>query len=92
MKNLLLVFSLFAAGARAEVGIDDGTSAVIFKIDGKVASAVDAAKSASGHEIEKCTPIKGAVSSSGAAAVAFKCKTVVLVYNVKTGTPHWKNK
>jgi len=94
MNKLLTVIMILTLNqiAYAEVGIDDNKSTAIFKIDGKVVSAVDAAKAAPTHEIEKCTPIKGAESVSGGEVLAVKCKVVILVYNTKTGTPHWKNK
>lgn len=91
--NGLILFTLISAGmyAKAEVVVEETTSNAIFMINGRQSSPVDAQNAArtSSNKVEKCTPIKGAITSDG--KPAYKCKVVALVINPKTGTTKWKN-
>ena len=90
--TLIAIWMWFSGPVHAEVVVDQGDSKYIFKIDGKPVSPAQAAKSAESNEIERCSPIKGALSADGKDAVAYKCKIVVLSYSARTGIPHWKVK
>ena len=100
VKSVLIVLGLlFAIGttlgftaAHAEiVQFEESGAGVVFKIDGKQASAPEAVQAAPKHVIEKCTPVKGALALDGKTSVlAYKCKIVALMYNPKTGMPKWK--
>lgn len=94
MKQLLLTAMLLTlcAQASARTMVDSGTNNAVFKLDGKVVSPVEASQGSDNHDIEKCTPIKGALSADGSEALAYKCKFVVRVINPKTGNSTWKSK
>ena len=88
-----LVVLLCSGGlVHAEVSVDKGESKYIFKVHGQIVSPVKAAELAPTEEVERCAPVKGAVTESGQDAIAYKCGAVKLEYSAKTGVPHWKKK
>ncbi len=93
IKSILVAILLTGAISHADVIVEESGTKAIFKINGVPASPVDAQSAArdTSKRIERCTPIKGAVSASGGETAAYKCKFVVLVINPKTGTTKWKN-
>lgn len=93
VHTLSILCATVAINASADVIVEESGTKAIFKINGHQSSPVDAQDAArnNSNRIERCTPIKGAVSASGGETVAYKCKFVVLVINPKTGTTKWKN-
>lgn len=92
MNKLLVVSMVMAccAVASARVSVEESGSKAIFKVSGKAVSPVDAQGAAVGDApIERCTPIKDAMTSDG--NPAYRCKRVQLTINPKTGTTKWKN-
>lgn len=90
---IVLVMQLVGgAYSRAEVVMGSDSNPYIFKVEDKIVTPAEAVKSADSHEVTRCTPIKGATTAKGDAAVAYKCKVVVLEYSPKSGIPHWKVK
>ncbi len=91
---LFIAVSLFCLISKAHAEViqfEESGAGVVFKIDGKQASAPEAVQAAPKHVIEKCTPVKGALALDGKTSVlAYKCKIVALMYNPKTGMPKWK--
>lgn len=92
ITGMLIGLTLVSLHSHAEVSVDQGNSKYIFKVAGKIVSPVKAAELAPTNEIERCSPIKDALTEDGQAAAAYKCKAVKLEYSAKTGTPHWKTK
>ena len=90
---LSATIGLSASPAAADVVIEEPGSKAIFKVNGKKASPVEAQEASRNDQnlIERCMPIKGAVSLDGNEAFAYRCKIVVLVINSKTGTTKWKS-
>lgn len=92
MKHLLIM-SLLLTGmsATAEVIVEESGSKAIFRVNDKNVSPVDAQEAArnNSNKVERCSPIKDAMTSDG--NPAYRCKRVVLVINPKTGTTKWKN-
>lgn len=88
---LSLVLLYASAHARADVVIAEPGSNVLFYVDGKQASALEAKHAAetSKSKIERCSPIKDAKTSDG--KPAFRCKQVIESVNPKNGNTTWKN-
>lgn len=86
-------FVIGCQSVSAEVIVEESGSKAIFKVSGAQVTPVQAQEAARSPNarVERCTPIKGAVSASGGEVGAYKCKFVVLVINPKTGTTKWKN-
>ena len=82
----------FSAAHAEVVAFEESGANTVFKIDGKVSTPVEALAAAPKHQIEKCTPIKGAMDVNGKSIGAVKCKVVVLMFNPKTGMPKWKTR
>ncbi len=91
MKQLLTVLlALTALNASAEVIVEESGSKATFHVNGRQVSPVDAQEAArSNGTVERCMPIKDAITSDG--KPAYKCKRVALVINPKTGTTKWKS-
>ena len=92
MLKFTFLALVFAFNSHAVVLIDNGTTEVYFKIDGKKASAVEAAMaSKTDKKIERCSPKKGDFENeAGKTDHVFACKIVDLVINNKTGASKWK--
>lgn len=87
----MIALAVISIQATAEVVVQETTSNSIFMVNDRQASPVDAqeASRTASNKVERCTPIKGAITSDG--KPAFKCKRVNLVINPKTGTTKWQS-
>jgi len=95
MRTLGLILTLMlmwaTSHAHAAVSVASDKNPNIFKANSKVVTPIEAEQLAKDHDIQKCTPIKGATDASGNETPAYRCKAVKLEYNAKTGMPHWVN-
>lgn len=93
MFKLIIAGLMVCTGAIADVVVEEAGGNAVFKVDGKQSTPVEAQEAArtGKHKVEKCTPIKGAVSSDGENTSAYRCKRVILRINPKTGSTSWKN-
>jgi hypothetical protein len=100
MKNVTkLMLSIFMTASLSGVNawatateVDNGENAPIFKVDGKTVSASKAIEEyTAGKLVEKCTPIRNAVDSTGKSLIGYKCKAQKRVTNGRTGNTTWKS-